>query len=112
MVDLQVGFKSRDHGDGFPFNGPGGLLAHAFPPTDCKHHYDADDQWSVGAVPGQFDLETAALHEIGHLLGLQHSNVQGAIMWPRISQGMTKGLDKDDMDGIKALYNVCLFGSS
>ncbi|KAK9991775.1 hypothetical protein SO802_026760 [Lithocarpus litseifolius] len=44
-----------------------------------------DEQWSVGAAPSAFDLETAALHEIGHLLGLEHSKVQESIMWPSLS---------------------------
>ena len=105
-ADIKIGFQSRDHGDGYPFDGAGGVLAHAFSPTDGRFHYDADEQWSVGAVPGQFDLQTVALHEIGHLLGLGHSNVQGAIMWPSISPGGTKGLDRDDINGIRALYNV------
>ncbi|KAB1205326.1 Metalloendoproteinase 1 [Morella rubra] len=65
-----------------------------------------DEQWSVGARPGAFDLETVALHEIGHLLGLGHSSVEGAIMFSSISQGVTKGLHADDIQGIKALYNT------
>jgi predicted Zn-dependent protease len=81
-------------------------FAHAFAPTNGRFHYDADERWSVGAVPNAFDLETVALHEIGHLLGLGHSSVQGAIMFPSIAPGGTKGLHKDDIDGIKVLYNV------
>ena len=57
-------------------------------------------------VPGAFDVETVALHEIGHLLGLGHSSVQNAIMYPTINPGMTKGLHGDDIQGIRALYNV------
>ena len=75
------------------------------PPLDGRFHYDADEQWSVGASPGAFDLEIVALHEIGHLLGLDHSLVEGAIMWPSIRSGVTQGLHRDDIDGLKALYN-------
>ncbi|XP_075654864.1 metalloendoproteinase 1-like [Castanea sativa] len=105
-ADIKVSFQRRDHGDGSPFDGAGGILAHAFAPTDGRFHYDGDEQWSVGATPNAFDLETVALHEIGHLLGLGHSSVQGAIMWPNISPGVTQGLHRDDINGIKALYNI------
>ncbi|KAB1205329.1 Metalloendoproteinase 1 [Morella rubra] len=105
-ANIKIGFYRRDHGDRSPFDGAGGTLAHAFAPTDGRFHYDADEQWSVGARPGAFDLETVALHEIGHLLGLGHSSVEGAIMYSSISQGVTKGLHADDIQGIKALYNT------
>ena len=104
-ADIKVSFHRRDHGDGHAFDWAGGILAHAWAPTDGRFHYDADEQWSVGASPGAFDLETVALHEIGHLLGLDHSLVEGAIMWPSIRSGVTQGLHRDDVDGLKALYN-------
>ncbi|KAJ9683510.1 hypothetical protein PVL29_019191 [Vitis rotundifolia] len=104
-ADMTISFHRLDHGDGYPFDGPGGILAHAFAPTNGRFHYDADETWSIGAVPNQMDLETVALHEIGHLLGLQHSSVQNAIMFPTISSGVTKGLHDDDIQGIRALYN-------
>ncbi|KAA8548046.1 hypothetical protein F0562_004693 [Nyssa sinensis] len=90
-ADLKVSFHRRDHGDGLPFDGPGGTLAHAWSPSDGRFHYDADEQWSIGPVPNAFDLETVALHEIGHLLGLGHSSVQDAIMFSGIASGVTKG---------------------
>ena len=104
-ADIKVSFHRRDHGDGHAFDWAGGILAHAWAPTDGRFHYDADEQWSVGASPGAFDLETIALHEIGHLLGLDHSLVEGAIMWPSIHSGVTQGFHRDDIDGLKALYN-------
>ncbi|KAK9991760.1 hypothetical protein SO802_026745 [Lithocarpus litseifolius] len=51
---------------GTPFDGAGGTLAHAFAPTNGRFHYDADEKWSVGAIPDSYDLETVTLHEIGH----------------------------------------------
>ncbi|XP_057506587.1 metalloendoproteinase 2-MMP-like [Actinidia eriantha] len=105
-ANLKISFHRRDHGDGHPFDGAGGTLAHASPPTGTGNfHYDADESWSVGAVPGSIDMETVALHEIGHLLGLGHSSVENAIMYPSLTSGMTKGLHGDDVQGIKVLYN-------
>ncbi|KAL9678459.1 hypothetical protein QQ045_016303 [Rhodiola kirilowii] len=68
-------------------------------------HYDADESWSVNPDPNAFHYETVALHEIGHLLGLGHSSVQAAIMFPSISPGVVKGLGADDIEGIRVLYS-------
>ncbi|CAN6702641.1 unnamed protein product [Malus baccata var. baccata] len=105
-ADLTISFGSRDHGDGNPFDGRGGTLAHAFAPTDGRFHYDADEPWAVGAVEGAYDLETVALHEIGHLLGLGHSSVEGAVMSSTVRTGFAQSLHADDIQGIKALYNT------
>ncbi|KAK1374310.1 Metalloendoproteinase [Heracleum sosnowskyi] len=104
-ADIRIGFYSRDHGDGYPFDGPYGVLAHASAPTSGSFHLDADEPWSIGPVPDHIDLETVALHEIGHLLGLQHSSVTDAIMYPSVSDGMAKELHGDDVQGIKDLYS-------
>ena len=44
-----------------------------------------------------------ALHEIGHNLGLEHSNIQKSIMFPYLLDG-NNGLDSDDIAGIQAMY--------
>lgn len=103
--DIIVSFESLDHGDGFPFDGPGGTLAHAYAPTDGRFHYDSDETWSVIATPGAYHLESLALHEIGHLLGLGHSSIEAAIMYPTFMAGESKGLHGDDIQGIRDLYN-------
>ncbi|KAL4567487.1 hypothetical protein LXL04_023072 [Taraxacum kok-saghyz] len=103
-ADLTISFQGGNHGDGYPFDGRGGTLAHAFAPTNGRFHFDAAEAWAVGAVPNAHDVETTALHEIGHLLGLAHSNVQDAIMYPEIRSGVTKGLNSDDIQGLSDLY--------
>ncbi|KAL5771889.1 hypothetical protein ACOSQ2_011813 [Xanthoceras sorbifolium] len=102
--EIKASFRTRAHGDGRPFDGPGGILAHAFAPSDGRLHFDAEENWVVGAVPHAFDMQTCALHELGHILGLGHSSVEAAIMWPHQSAGQTKGLNDDDIQGIQALY--------
>ncbi|KAE8683301.1 Histone superfamily protein [Hibiscus syriacus] len=105
-ADITVSFEGGDHGDGSPFDGRGGTLAHAFAPTDGRFHYDADEPWSVAVNRDSYHLETVALHEIGHLLGLGHSSIEGAIMYPSIMPGQSKGLHGDDIQGIRDLYNL------
>ncbi|KAL8117136.1 metalloendoproteinase 2-MMP-like [Apium graveolens] len=104
VPDIMIGFYSGDHGDGSPFDGPYGVLAHASPPTAGTFHLDEDEPWSIGPNPGHIDMETVALHEIGHLLGLQHSSVQDAVMYPSVTDGVTKDLCGDDVQGIMELY--------
>ncbi|XP_076954238.1 metalloendoproteinase 5-MMP-like [Bidens hawaiensis] len=104
-ADLKIRFLSRVHGDAdFDDND----LAHAFPPTNGRFHYNAEKKWSAGpgAVSGAYDLETVAIHEIGHLLGLRHSQYESAIMYPSLPSGEVKGLNEDDIQGIKALYGL------
>ncbi|TYK30629.1 metalloendoproteinase 1-like [Cucumis melo var. makuwa] len=104
-ANLKIGFYRGNHGDGYSFDGPGRTLAHSFAPTDGRFHYDSAEKWTVGAVRGRYDMQTVALHEIGHLLGLGHSKIRNSIMYPYIKSGATKGLSLDDILGIKVLYH-------
>ena len=53
-----------------------------------------------------FYIEDIAAHEFGHALGLGHSTVQGATMFPSVSScnQSNRLLDADDIDGILSLY--------
>jgi predicted Zn-dependent protease len=65
------------------------------------------ETWVDGAVEGGFDIETIALHELGHLLGLKHSGVAGSVMLATVSANSTlRTLQPDDLSGIRALYPV------
>ncbi|XP_057808670.1 metalloendoproteinase 5-MMP-like [Salvia miltiorrhiza] len=105
--DLTLEFFRGDHGDGYPFDGRGGVLAHSFYPTDGRFHFDLDELWFyLLKDKNSFDLLTISLHEIGHLLGLQHSTVETAVMFPTFQGGETKDLGQDDILGIRALYKL------
>ncbi|KAL6505393.1 hypothetical protein OROGR_025210 [Orobanche gracilis] len=104
QADIKISFQYRDHDDGNPFDGSGGFLAHAFEPVDGRVHYDGDEIWVDGVVEGAFDLKTVGLHELGHVLGLGHTTNDGSIMCPYMDNGLRKGLDQEDIKGIKSLY--------
>nr|GEW98863.1 metallopeptidase, catalytic domain-containing protein [Tanacetum cinerariifolium] len=104
-----ISFQKLNHGDGGDFDGPNGTLAHAFSPPDGRLHFDADETWSLGPgpVPNVIDFKSVALHEIGHLLGLGHSQYEDAVMWESLPFGTVKDkLTLDDIQGIKALYGL------
>ncbi|CAI0455678.1 unnamed protein product [Linum tenue] len=106
LADIKIGFFSGYHGDTGSFDGPGGSLAHSSPPKSGLLHFDSEETWAVGSVQKAFDVETVALHEIGHILGLMHSSVPTAIMYPAVGDGVTKELSRDDVHGFRALYKV------
>jgi hypothetical protein len=49
------------------------------------------------------DLQTVATHEIGHFLGLDHSGVVRAVMFPQAPQ-IQLAISYDDVAGISSLY--------
>nr|GMC67266.1 metalloendoproteinase 3-MMP-like [Ipomoea batatas] len=105
-ADLKFHLFAGEHGDGEAFDGPGGIIAHSFEPTEGICHFDSEEEWAeVGVYPYGVDIQSVATHEIGHLLGLGHSGVPTAVMFPAIGYGETKRLlDNDDIQGIRALY--------
>jgi len=107
--NFTIGWFTGAHGDSFPFDGVGNILAHAFYPPPCggvhagKCHFDDDEVWALAQGVGVIDTETVALHEFGHLLGLGHSQVAGSVMSPFYA-GQRRALTQDDISGIRALY--------
>ena len=66
---------------GYPFDGRGRVLAHAFFPSDGRAHFDEDETFTDGTSSGT-NLLWVATHEFGHSLGIDHSDVRNAVMYP------------------------------
>ena len=106
---IDIGYFTGEHGDGADFDGPGGVLAHAFFPNDINPepiagdlHFDDDELWEITVTSG-FSLEFVALHELGHSLGMGHSDDPLAVMFPFYHDDVNT-LQQDDIDGIRTLY--------
>ena len=71
--------------------------------------FDDSDVWQeVGTLP-QPDVLGAAIHELGHSLGLGHTDLPEANMYRifRASAGLGTGvLHQDDIDGIQYIYGA------
>lgn len=67
---------------------------------------------SSGPAPSETDLQSVALHEIGHCLGLNHSTSGEAVMAASLTVGTQKrSLSPDDVAGLQAIYGpACLDG--
>ncbi|KAI3889869.1 hypothetical protein MKW92_033465 [Papaver armeniacum] len=107
-ANITIGFYYGDHGDRIPFR----ILALASGPRSGAYlHFNAAHTWAVDfnseKSENAFDLETTAVHEIGHLLGLNHTSISEAIMWPHIGP-RTKHVELalDDVNGAQALYGA------
>lgn len=103
---VDVLFARGEHGDGYPFDGPGKVLAHAFYPAPPNPetiagdlHLDDDENWQQG---GTLDLYSVVLHELGHTLGLGHSDNVTAVMYPYYKK--VTALAQEDIDTIRQLY--------
>ncbi len=106
-ADFTVSWATGDHGDPFPFDGSGSggfnIFAHAFFPEDGRIHFDEAETWAHSHGSGKVDLESVALHEIGHAIGLRHSGLSDAVMFFAINT-QRRQLHEADIRGIKSLY--------
>ncbi len=102
------------HDDAWPAELVAGAVAQTVIYTDAGGRYrDADIhingkdfRFSVDSArpPGTLDLRSILVHELGHALGLGHSNSARATMFATGSGLRWRSLEKDDLDGVCALY--------
>lgn len=61
-ADIVIYFGRYHHGDNYPFDGPGFVLAHAYYPYELGHyggdiHFDEDEDWNPEAKFGGHGLD-------------------------------------------------------
>jgi peptidoglycan hydrolase-like protein with peptidoglycan-binding domain len=116
QAGMRVLFAAGDHGDGDPFDGrsdgeSGVVLAHAFfpgtTPLASDMHFDEDETFSTDTPATGVDLQSIALHEMGHALGLDHSPDRDAVMYAYLNYRQVKReLHDDDITHIFDLYGT------
>ena len=100
------------HDDAWPPELIPGAVAQTVIHTDASGRYrDADIhlngkdfRFSLDGRPGTLDLRSILVHELGHALGLGHSNDPRATMFATGSGLRWRSLEKDDADGVCTLY--------
>jgi hypothetical protein len=68
--------------------------------------YDYTSSRESDGCSGEYDIDGIMTHETGHIIGLGHSSVAGATMYPSVAacDFSPRTLATDDIDGRKDLY--------
>jgi len=104
-ADFIIGVSRRRRSG---FGKSGGILAWAQMPPRRDYDgqlwtmFDLAETWTLPAEKYGIILRSVAAHEIGHLLGLDHSPEETALMYPYINDALKPRAD--DITRIQALY--------
>ncbi|MCA8976581.1 MAG: matrixin family metalloprotease [Planctomycetes bacterium] len=100
-ADVALSWRRGHHGACLPF-GPEGDVAHSGPVASGTFvHFDRGREWSENGEHGVSVFHTA-LHELGHIVGLGHSEAESAVMGT--SQQRPGALSPHDLAGLWSLY--------
>ena len=101
-ADIRFGWRDID--------GKGGVLGQTTVPSsgalqDVVIALDMNEDWflSGDSPPDKIDFSSTVTHEIGHAIGLDHSETQSALMNANYSTSIFS-LQTDDIDGALAIY--------
>jgi uncharacterized protein (TIGR03382 family) len=69
---------------------------------------NANQPWATDGRPDAYDFRAAMTHEVGHVLGLDHSELETATMFATTARGEPRraDLDPDDEAGVRFLYRA------
>ena len=92
------------------FDGPQGTLAWAYLPPRQDYtgqllmKFDTEEIWSDKENVRGTLLKNVAAHEIGHILGLGHSEINTALMAPYYNKDVFEPQQNDDIIRIQNIY--------
>jgi hypothetical protein len=69
-------------------------------------------QFTTSQAPNRFDIQDVAAHELGHLLGLDHTGWAGGTMYPYVDETVIlhRSLSDDEWAGLRDAYPSGSFG--
>ena len=72
--------------------------------TNTRYSYTSSKE--TDGCSGEFDIDGIMVHEVGHVIGIGHSNVSGATMYPTVSSCNfnNRTLESDDIAAKNDLY--------
>jgi matrix metalloproteinase-14 (membrane-inserted) len=92
------------------FDGPSGVLAWAeLPPGDDRQlrlMMDLDEVWRLDSTTAGILFYNVLNHELGHSIGLGHSEVRTALMAPYYAAGVAVPQADDDIPRARAIYGA------
>ncbi|XP_059176612.1 matrix metallopeptidase-21-like [Physella acuta] len=110
-IDIEIAFGKGSHVDCLhDFDGNGGEIAHSW--SAGNMHFDDEENFKSirSHTKDGIYLLRVAVHEIGHVLGLSHTNKSQSIMYAIYHSEILDPqfeLTKDDRRDIQAIYGVC-----
>lgn len=72
-------------------------------PVTINNKYQWDTS-SNSCASNKYHLRSTLRHEFGHVLGLEHSGISSACMYPTMGPGEILPLTSDDINGAKSIY--------
>lgn len=73
--------------------------------VESDMQFDVTRKWTESDIASQVDFFSVVLHELGHIVGLKHSQVAKAVMYGSYQPGdIRRKLDIDDRAGLYKLY--------